>query len=579
MKKFRLFSMILVFVMLLAVGLCFTPKSSGQFSAVDELEEEETPTAQPFPEGIFTYITISQEDYVFKSEDFYRGEDDENYTLYTNKALSITANYQLGSSISENRLTISYDNVPICEKNIVNEEAEDHVLIVDGVPHFFFKLGTHESTTEIRISVINYQGAEITLTFDLVQIPFDFRQGTQISWQFIDDKSLPKNVNALTNDCAYSPLTLSIPDGTQLNPIYVKFIYCGETFSLYSIKGVLFNGQTDAPLNFDEMHFDVSGTYTVEIYDNTMKSNSSTKNYYKTNFTIDNRQSASTLFYFNAYVENRSRIIMDGQITNDKTIVEFVNLGATMVKNHVSKIVVTRYYGPDQNSQISVPTEYDNKKIESEILRSNDATTGYLEFDQDGIYIIEVNFDSASANQKKTFSFNLIKSIRTYLKVDDYEYTLSDSEASNTIKRYDTDMKVETHYTSSLSPLTSYSEYSFYVNIARSAVSIDGVKNNARKSGSVDLVVRGVGTLNVDITHDGKTYTRQFQSGDNIPTFSERGKYVIRVTDEMGMTTQKTFSITAKMNAAATVLIILAGVVLLFGIVFIIISRMKVKVR
>ncbi|MBQ3158371.1 MAG: hypothetical protein IJB98_01615, partial [Clostridia bacterium] len=69
------------------------------------------------------------------------------------------------------------------------------------------------------------------------------------------------------------------------------------------------------------------------------------------------------------------------------------------------------------------------------------------------------------------------------------------------------------------------------------------------------------------------------QNGEEIGSFSEPGKYFIKITDEMGTTITKNFTITIKMNGAAIALIAIGLAVVLIVIVVAIVSRSRVKVR
>ena len=57
----------------------------------------------------------------------------------------------------------------------------------------------------------------------------------------------------------------------------------------------------------------------------------------------------------------------------------------------------------------------------------------------------------------------------------------------------------------------------------------------------------GVGKINVVVSKDGETHKLEIQNGEEIGSFSEPGKYFIKITDEMGTTITKNFTITIKM--------------------------------
>ena len=93
------------------------------------------------------------------------------------------------------------------------------------------------------------------------------------------------------------------------------------------------------------------------------------------------------------------------------------------------------------------------------------------------------------------------------------------------------------------------------------------------------LRVHGVGKIEVKVTHNGKTETYTKTNRQYLGTFTEQGKYFIQITDQMGNSVTKSFTITIKLNTSSIVLIGVAAGSLLGLIVFIIISRSKVKVR
>ena len=130
----------------------------------------------------------------------------------------------------------------------------------------------------------------------------------------------------------------------------------------------------------------------------------------------------------------------------------------------------------------------------------------------------------------------------------------------------------------------------FTLNIAQSSPSISGIANNKSTTESVNLVFTGVATSEVGIKiavyKDGrniKNYTI-FNQNPNEPlnyelSCTDLGSYKVVLTDAMQNSTEVRFAISQPKNAASIILIIV-GVVLAAAVVFLIIkTRSKVSVR
>ena len=117
--------------------------------------------------------------------------------------------------------------------------------------------------------------------------------------------------------------------------------------------------------------------------------------------------------------------------------------------------------------------------------------------------------------------------------------------------------------------------------VARSAPNIVGIANNDRTQDNVSLRVYGVGTIDVYVSLNGAQMMidTKYENGSRLPTFTEQGNYFVRITDEMGSTITRSFTITMKLNTASIILIVIAAVAIVGLIVFIIVSRGRVKVR
>ena len=513
---------------------------------------------------IFDYVSITQEDYVFSNKDLIEVETAyETYNaLYTNKTVTIACNYEF---------TSVYDEFTISVNSSYLEDDDEHIVEIGGKRYYVFSINDIEEDTSTRIVLrvrlynpptpnnpqVTY--TEYSLSFMLIQTKLTFVNNSDFSWQYTYNTVL-ETVSAPSTNYTYPPIVLSVPNGTRLNPVYVKFIYCGETFEVYNVDGIFYNAVDNSTLDFSTLSFNKSGTYEVEIYDNTSYSGYANNNYRSYSFIVKNTTTALDAFYIIAHLEDGS-LIMNKQISNTTTTVEFVNLAD--IASLVDRIVVTMTYRPTGGENISETTEYNRSNLPAS-----------LTFENDDNYHIQV-IGRNGGNIIAEFEFNLIQSIRSYFESGGVRYEIADDEPSNTTKTFHIDVTETSYYNG----IEGASEYSFYVIIARSEPSIDGINNNARTSNNVSLTVRGVGTIEVAISKDGTTNTIVCQNGERLPTFADPGRYFIRITDEMGTTITKSFTITVRMNTAAIILIVIAAVIMVVLVVFIFISRTRVKVR
>lgn len=563
MKKKHLISYIFMFAIAIAMAfagfITLSPKSALA-------EEQSMPEPEP---TIFNYITISQQDHIFSMEDF-EEEKIENtiyQNLYTNKTVTITLDKEVKDG----------DHFKIEEtKNgasVQIGDADTRVLILNGVKSYVFDASklTADKTTTLTISYekLNYDQKTheyyynvYSINLKINQLTNNFFNSTEFKWDYVL-AGAPKSVSAPSNNYEYPPLALTIPKGTETNPISIRFVYLGETYEIYNINGFYFNAIDDTPLNIENIYFDKSGTYTVEIFDKTMATNYGQKNYLKYNFTIENTTDQNNRyapFYISAHVESGAEL-MNNQISNEKTTLEFINLN--MIRTYIDRVVVRKSYRPTGGQNITEETSYTGINLPTSLTFETDGTYH--------IFVIGIN----NGNIIKEFEFILIESIRSFFEVDGTRYEISAEEPANTTKIVPIERTVESHYNNILGKTT----YTFDVIIARSAPSINGVSNNARTSNTINLTASGVGKISVTVSQDGKIHNLELENGELIGTFSEPGKYFIKITDEMGTTVTKSFTLTVKMNGAALALIIIGAVLVLFMFIVAIISRSRIKVR
>lgn len=571
---------------LLCVGVCL-PKTivvaeERQQKAGNNSQEQ---AKDPF--AILSYLDISQEGYVFTKQDFLTDyetqnssyEDKTNFAIFTNQ--SVTLNILKPTEPGH-----YFHSVTIYINNQDAKTSDYYYPSSDALLDSSFYLDISNSDTDkesyIYISLeIFYPDKQdssknfmktVDFKFFLVQTPVNFeKENSSASNNFINWDYTFENQHLATtapeNLQTYSTLNLTFPAGTKLNPVYVDFIYCGEHYKIYRYKdqsGTVktFNAFNDSELAIDKMAFNNSGTYTVKIYDKTVNSNCPTKNFYEYKFIIKNTTLPTKGFFINAYTQNGQQPIMSGQYTNQNVVVEFTDF--KNIKNKISQISIIRAYQPSISENIPVETTYTPDTLPSSMI-----------FNEDGSYSIELK--QYNGNILSEYHFIVTKSIKTSFKIGDKIYKASESDKANTTTKYEIDNSLTTNFNG----IVGETNFSFDIVVARSVPRIYGVEDGARVQGSVNLYVYGVGTINVYVSLDGTQMMldTEYKNGDRLPTFTEQGKYFVRITDQMGSTITRTFNVTVKLNTASMILIIIAVSVVVMFIVFFIISRRKVKVR
>ena len=563
MKKKYLFSFIIMFAMALAmafVGFSAIPAKSSSYA-----EEQDNVV---LTKTIFDFVSISQEGHSFTMDDLEETIVGTTVykNLYTNKTITITLDVTVETG--------DYFRIEEVKNGVTTpiSDTDPRVLVLNGVKSYVFDASSLVNDVTTQLTIIyeeqmfdakdkEYYTDVYSINLNLHQVINNFFTSTAFKWNYVLNNA-PKQVSAPSIGYEYPPLSITIPEGTPLNPIYIRFVYLGETYEIYNVNGNYYNVIDNTPLLFSTLTLSKSGTYSVEIYDKTANAGYGHANYLKYDFSIKNNDATNRYakFYINATVESGAEL-MNNQISNENTTVNFVNLND--IKQYVSSITVLKSYRPTGGQNITERTEYIGDDIPTS-----------LTFENDGTYHIQV-IGINNGNVIREFEFILIESIRSFFEVDGTRYEIGSEEPSNTTKTVPVERTVESYYEGILGKTT----YTFNVIIARSRPSINGVSNNARTSNTIKLTANGVGKINVVVSKDGETHKLEIQNGEEIGSFSEPGKYFIKITDEMGTTITKNFTITIKMNGAAIALIAIGLAVVLIVIVVAIVSRSRVKVR
>lgn len=587
-KKNKIIASILLFATLFAmffacISLCFTPLSvsfAEEVSTATPVANEETDEYSNF--SVLDYIDISQEGYVFTKDDFVEYDDQDyqgyKYAIFTNR--TVTINKKIDNSINH-KFTININNLTTeslldSAGYIYRSETNEisYVLDVNGK--------TNDVKNNIKLEFTFYYPASpahpggdqktITLLFFIIQTPTNFEKENSsasnnfIVWDYVYRNQLISTTAPGSGE-TFETLNLTFPAGTQLNPVYVEFIYCGEHYLIYRYKdpttGTIktFNSIGNEEMNLDKLTFNKSGTYTVRIFDKTINTNCPDKNFYEYSFIISNTSSSTAGFYVNA-VDETNNPIMSGQYTNSNVIVNFVNYNK--IKSQVYQITVIRAYQPSLSENIPITTTYAPDDLPSSITYSDDGT-------------YDIKFENRRGDILFEYKFVITKSIKTSFKIGNSVYEVGENEASNVTKEF----TIDSFQSSEYNGIVGNTDFSFTILVARSAPNIVGIANNDRTQDNVSLRVYGVGTIDVYVSLNGAQMMidTKYENGSRLPTFTEQGNYFVRITDEMGSTITRSFTITMKLNTASIILIVIAAVAIVGLIVFIIISRGRVKVR
>lgn len=590
MKKNNTIFNLMIFATLFAIVLacmliCLTPQkvvlAEEPVSSQEESVATETATTSDDKlTDLLFYFDISQEDYVFSSDDFVceqtvkDGTLSNKFTIFTNQTVTVS----LKNTNTETRTTTMADSSKTTQtfQPKSGEDTETRVFL------------------EIRHTIRTKNGYTYSsqeFVFYIIQTPTNFNKKSSdlnfIKWTYSYNNTL-FNLVSPEQGQTYKTLVLTFPAGTELNPIFVDFVYNGEHYSIYkylnsSTKETIVKNAVDDSIiqNIDELVFSKSGKYQVKIYDKTSTSKCPDKNYVEYSFDIQNTSLDTRGFYINPHTQDGTTL-MTGQFTNDDVIVDFVNFKD--IKGKVSKITIIRAFQPTINENVSQDTTYLPNELPSS-----------LTFSEDGTYYIKL--ENRQGDTLASYEFIITKSIKNSFQINDQEYFITDEEASNKTKEFNIvntlsstyDFKgviedgsnILTNPASETVSISGKTENEFNLLVARSEPNISGIANNERTQDNVYVRVYGVGSISVFVTMNGTQMMipTEYVNGGQLPTFTEQGKYFIRITDEMGSTVTKSFTITMKLNTASIILIVLACVVAFVLIVFFIVSRGRVKVR
>lgn len=354
--------------------------------------------------------------------------------------------------------------------------------------------------------------------------------------------------------------------------------------------------------------FETTGRYSIEFYDSTHILGINNANYYSTSFFI--REEGENISPFqNVYIVGQTISdsgILDDYIVSDSTLNKSVkiiiknlaDLGKDASGNEVKLsdvleniIVKTTDFGIDYvktEETIYKPEDIVSKLIDNDL---------HLEFSKDAYYQIIIN-------PKQTDPENKIKPILYYFTI--VKHAKTTFRFKNELREASGPYKTEIH--NYVNPIAdeillkikfsdSADEDSIklnktYVNRFQIKFGIKSVKieqftptpanEDEKIPAGLYLKVYGVGDITVYLTFDGKTETLTLNSetGNNIISRTEYGKYKIKIVDSMGTESQEmTYEFKKEMNMSAIILVVLSSIIAAVIIIFVMRARGKVATR
>ena len=582
------------------LGFGFSAQKNSSVSFAADLPEEQ------LMEG----IVLTQDGHTITSADFEKVEGSMPY-LYTNATITIN---KITSSAS-NELSVSYDSAPLAPKI----EGKQWVLKYDE---------EHVSDTpnlvEMTLSNAPSSGEQHFL-FYLVQTPHHFK----VNPTFYFENDYGQTITAPTQTQTFEHyLTLKGIVGTEYCPVYVDLYYNGEFFSIYSKDiggGVIkyFSNITGNEVDInavDGIKFNAAGQYEIYIYDKTaysmMKQVKLAKDEFPTSLKPDsdlafecldlNKITSATFANIQSYAFTVSETahnmyitakdaegndVLNSQTVNSSVVLSFHNLSYT----EVEYIKVLTKYGSNPETEDIIKNEDLDDLVAEGLYFFADATYRIRFYDDNDNVILppyDTNGDDYEEghvySNANMFAFSIVKDIHTtYRDIRASQINVIESkDQKDIIVRFYTGIKesvpvkvnnVITSYTQKY--LEGVNPYNFTVMLANPDTRISGVANGGSTDGTQDIIVNGVGKIEVIVSVDSTTNTYILENGAKIPNTSAIGKYTIKITDQMGNKAQISFTVKQPLNVATIALIVTGAVLLAVVILLIVKTRTKINVR
>ena len=585
MKKLLKKCFIVIFGLVVSLLSC-----AGSFFAFSKINQTyaEAPIVAQTSSGtissLLSYVSFTSRDYTYSLYDFYTDvttdsifmtnlQESDTYlgVLFTNTTISLHT-----TTLGESGYTENF--------SLILMEEYDHSTLASSIVDSTVVPATRENKSNLLNFGFTYSNptikkykATITQTylnpetrlpvtfaksfvFVIAQIAEDYNMDSGVTYSYTQN-SMAVSVSDMVTNTEYPPVTLSVREGTLLNPTYVNFARNGENFLIYNIEGVFYNaeGNTElTALSDNTLPLNQSGIYEILVYDNTCKTGAPTANKVFDKFIVNNTSSGTSSVFLTATTTSGDQIA-SGETTNESVIVKLYNTSPSIVK----QITVSR---TQTTGDIFTTNEVYKNSFPS-----------IITCEDDYFYRIKIEFHKSAGGityEPFVYTFQVIKNIRSNYQKPDGEIILA--EYDNIVQNKHIS---QTNHLTYGYGIESTNVYNYVVKLAKSNPSISGIEHNASATGSVSLVVRGVGSVAVKINENGTEKPVEYhQSGDTI-FLQNAGKYTVTITDEMGTTISKSFTINVQINTAGIILLVVGGLLVAGGLFFIIRSRAKVAVR
>jgi len=535
-------------------------------------------------ESIFGYFSISSANHVYSPYDFVTefSYDNVNSTANIAKNFKKDQEQYIGAIFTNSTITINQtlQNNPITlhqigEYNMETFELTDSTEkavatnLISGKSCYILNINETLTIKKYRI-VISATGLTPNyITFVIVQTNNNFSHSNSVSYSYNQGSEINPDFESsaeMQTDKTYSPVYLTVKAGTKINPTYIHFIKNGKNYLIYNIDGNFYNGYDNQILSelnegiifnnsthYNTLPLDQSGIYEVEVYDETLKCNCDKPNLVTDEFLVEN---STNPVFLTAETDTGAQVANE-ETTNDDVTVYFYNL-----IGNIQSLNVRKSYQSQGGDIYSVDD-----------VKTNNFPTAYR-CDEDCIYTFFIT-KNGQTRETELYTFRVVKDIHASFTPKNQAEILPTKDNGEP----DSHDITETANLEYAYGIKNIAEYKYTVRVAKSNPSITGITNGGNVSGSVTLYIYGVGDISVQIIEGGNVKPPQTLKNGNPLTIENAGNYKVIITDEMGVSATKTFTIGVKVNGASIAIIVI-GAVLLAGILFFIIrSRSRVSVK
>ncbi len=601
-----------------------------QIHSVDSKIDSVTRPASNASSDLFSYVKFSIPDYTFDVTDFHTNEttsalfgedirDKDIYlgVLFTNSTISMhtigmetgtgTPNNQIElkayrNYIADNSAQYGYKGETVINADCLQNKVEASAKYINYNQDNVFTFSYNQNAPKVmtyKALIRRYYidpgtntGAwsYTTYVFNIVQTSAVYNTNSGVTYSFETTPGTAVSVSDMIESATYKKVNLTVTPGTQINPTIIDLNHNGEHYEIRNINGYFYNNTTRELLTFantpeNTIPLDKSGVYDIVVRDRTGETSSPSANKKYDSFMIDvyKGEFRAGSVFLTATTTSGDRIA-NGETTNEDVSIRFFNITPTVV----DKIVVSE-------TTFATGNVYTTDTVYSNEFKSA------IPCENDGLYQIKIYFKPDTGTgitpQTYTYRFTVIKDIRTNYsyytielnddgspKLDEHGNTIpvlkiieiEDNQLANKINNCEVTETITLTYGNGI---YKKNEYHYTVRLAKSAPEISGVLNNQTLTGSATVTIKGVGKISVTITENGQRQNPVLYNSNDKISFSKPGKYTITIVDEMGTSLTKNFTINVQINGAGIALLVVGGVLVALGLLYVIKSRSKVSVR